>query len=138
MKKKQTVNRPRTKKAPSRKRAATKKRPLRRKVTRHRTVTKGPHRPGGRARVPLYVLTANGVQELPVKGRKDATLVGKHWNAVRAYVVRGESAGLGQFDGLQVTDAEGDGFRLLTDVVAIEHLANAGVLSFETIYARTR
>ena len=86
----------------------------------------------------VYVLTDDGIQEVSLKGSEQASLVGEHWNTLHAYVARGESGGLSRFEGLSVTDVDGTVFVLSTDLVAIERLANAGVLSFESIYARTR
>jgi hypothetical protein len=86
----------------------------------------------------VYVLTNDGIQEASLKGSEQATLVGEHWNAVHAHVARGDAADLGRFHGLQVTDVNGTQFHLTSDLVAINEMANAGVLSFETIYARTR
>ncbi len=86
----------------------------------------------------VYVLTDDGIREASLKGSEQATLVGEHWNTLHAYVARGESDGLRRFEGSSVTDVNGTVFILSTDLVAIERLANAGVLSFESIYARTR
>jgi hypothetical protein len=87
----------------------------------------------------VYVLTAEGKREVSLKSSREASIVGRHWNAVHAYAARGESAGLRRFDGVEVTGVGGARYTLLTDLAAIERLGNAGELSFETIYnTRTR
>jgi hypothetical protein len=87
----------------------------------------------------VYVLTADGKQEVPLRSSREASVVGQHWNAAYAYAAKGESAGLRRFEGVQVTGVDGTRYALLTDLVTIERLGHAGDLSFETIYStRTR
>jgi hypothetical protein len=86
----------------------------------------------------VYVLTADGKHEVELTSSREASMVGQHWNAVHAYAARGESTGLSKFEGAQVTGVHGRRYTLLTDLATIERLGNAGEMSFETIYARTR
>jgi len=85
----------------------------------------------------VYIPTADGIQEVSLKGSDQASVVGDYWNAVHAHVAKGESAGLGRFEGVTLTSTDGTRFVLLTDLTVLDRLANAGVLSFESIYART-
>jgi hypothetical protein len=71
-----------------------------------------------------------------VTRRKDRSLVGHYWNAVHKYIAQGDTASLTPFIGAHVTDAKGRRVFLLTDRQALDQLASAGVLSFETIYGR--
>jgi hypothetical protein len=63
--------------------------------------------------------------------------VGKHWDAVQRYLQQGDVSALGHFQGVQVTDANGISVPLLADLGEVARLGNAGVLSFQSMYART-
>jgi hypothetical protein len=80
--------------------------------------------------------TADGIRDITLRSSKDATLLGEYWNAVHAYLAKGESAGLDRFRGRHVTTADGERIELLTDRASLNHLGSAGVLSFESMYAK--
>lgn len=105
------------------------KRKPRRTTTRR---SEPPNRRTHSIRVPV----ANGMRSIVVRSSRDASLVGKYWNAVNRYVARGDSADLHRFEGLRITAAGGEELTLLTDVITLDRLAAAGVLSFESIYGR--
>ena len=83
----------------------------------------------------LIVLTPEGKQEVVLRDSREASKVGKHWNAVQKYVETGDASALEQFAGVQVTDVQGNKIALLTDTDTLDLYADAGVLSFESIYA---
>ncbi len=78
---------------------------------------------------PIRVLTTLGVRFLPDLLPAEASVVGRHWNAVRAYLDVGDEEPLEQFDGATVA-----GFALETDLDSIEWHAVRGDVSFESIY----
>lgn len=84
----------------------------------------------------IVAVTDKGLLEIPTRDSQLAGLISKHWNAVDKYVSKGDASGLSQFEGKQVTDIEGRTANLLTDLSELDRLASAGVLSFETIYAK--
>jgi hypothetical protein len=66
----------------------------------------------------------------------DASAIGKYWNAVHKYLAQGDPAALRPFVGKSFADARGNRVTFLTDPSTLDELGGAGVLSFETIYAR--
>ncbi|WP_158789476.1 hypothetical protein [Granulicella sp. L46] len=85
----------------------------------------------------LSIPTVNGPQSIAVRGSKQASLLGEYWNAVHRYLQTGDTSRLREFHGQKITDASGVEIPLLVDPAALNHLGSAGVLSFESIYART-
>jgi len=85
----------------------------------------------------VYVaLTRDGKQEIAINDSRQGSLIAQHWNAADRHLSRGESSQLRKFRGKSITDATGKKHRLLTDITELDRLGNAGVLSFESIYAR--
>jgi hypothetical protein len=82
-----------------------------------------------RDRAPLRVLTTTGVQVVSHLSDRDASAVGRHWNAVRRYLDFGEDNDLADFDGEDVA-----GHELETRLDAIEWHAIRGEIRFEDIY----
>jgi hypothetical protein len=80
--------------------------------------------------------TRKGLREIGVRDSRQASLLGQYWTAVERYRDTGDGSALRQFRGKHIIDATGKRVRLLTDRRALDHLGSAGVLSFETIYAR--
>ncbi len=80
-------------------------------------------------RPPLRVLTTTGVQFLSDLTDREATVVGRHWNALRRYLDFGDEAGLAEFEQIEV-----GGYELETDLDAIEWQAVRGDVRFESIY----
>jgi hypothetical protein len=76
------------------------------------------------------------MRNVAVRNSRDASLAGKYWNAVHTWVALGDASALAQFAGVQIVDAKGRRVLLLTDLRTLSRLAGAGVLSFESIYAR--
>jgi hypothetical protein len=95
-------------------------------------------RPSDRLLRVLVIPAEDGLREVAVRGSWAASLVGDYSNAVQRYLSRGDSTALRTFAGTTVVDADGVSVPLLTDLDALTRLGNAGVLSFESIYARVR
>ena len=85
----------------------------------------------------MIILTPEGPREIAVRGSKQATLLAEHWNALHRYVETGDATRLKTFRAKQIKDTNGVNVPLLTDLPQVNRLASAGVLSFESIYART-
>ncbi len=77
----------------------------------------------------MEVLTNSGPTPVQL-GRRDASTVAKHWNAVRLYLETEHTSGLGAFRGVVVAGA----YELETDLDVIDELAGLDVLSIEEIY----
>jgi hypothetical protein len=85
----------------------------------------------------MIILTPEGPREIAVRGSKQATLLAEYWNALDRYVATGDAVPLKTFQGKHIKDANGGDIPFLTDLPTVNRLASAGVLSFESIYART-
>ncbi len=89
-------------------------------------------------RHPIRVLTTGGLDYLADLDDRDATSVGRHWNAVRRYLETGHDDDLADFDNIAVTGRDEAGAvrtaRLETDLDAIDRLAVRGEVRFESIY----
>ena len=84
----------------------------------------------------LLLPTPSGLAEIATRDSRVATMVGEYWNAVHVFLQTGDDAELARFRGQNVVDAEGNRVALLTDLDELERLGSAGVLSFESLYAR--
>lgn len=86
----------------------------------------------------LVIPTPSGLDEISVRDSRQATQLAKYWNAVQRYLQKGDESALRKFTGKRITDAKGKAVPLLTDTHELDRLGNAGVLSFESLYARGR
>jgi hypothetical protein len=93
-------------------------------------------RPHDRLLRVLMKPTRKGLQEMGVRDSHQASLLGKYWVAVEHYRDTGDKSALRDFRGKYVIDTNGKRNRLLTDLDALNRLGSAGLLSFETVYAR--
>jgi len=84
----------------------------------------------------LVVPTRKGLSEIGVRDSRQASLIGKYWTAVERYRDTGDTSVRREFRGKYIIDANGKRVRLLTDLRALDRLGSAGVLSFETLYAK--
>jgi hypothetical protein len=107
-------------------------RPALRKLTNGRWVA----RSNDRLLRVLVIPTPKGLREIGVGDFRQASLLGKYWTAVERYRDTGDASALREFRGKYIIDANGKRFRLLTDLQALDRLGSAGVLSFESPYAR--
>ena len=84
----------------------------------------------------LVVPTPRGLTELPLRNSVDASTVGEYLNALHTYLAKGDATALDEFEGTRIVGADGAVITLVTDRAILDELASAGVLSFESIYAR--
>jgi hypothetical protein len=84
----------------------------------------------------LVIPTPDGLAEIATRDSRAATLVAEYWNAVNQFLETGEDADLARFRGVSIVNAQGKTVKLLTDLDELERLGSAGVLSFQSIYAR--
>lgn len=89
-------------------------------------------------RHPVRVLSTHGLAYLANLDPRDATLVGRHWNAIRGYLDTGDSVELADFDNIEIQGADKQGIAvravLETDLDTIDMHAIRGDVSFESIY----
>lgn len=76
-----------------------------------------------------------GLREIALDDSREASLVGRYWDAVRLYLQTGDASALRRFRGKFVRDADGRRLDLLTDLDELDRGGSAGVLTFESIYA---
>ena len=84
----------------------------------------------------LVIPTSKGLQEVAVMDSRHASDLGKYWDAVQGYLETGESSALRKFGQKRIKDANGVRISLITDVQELDRLGSAGVLSFESLYAK--
>jgi len=72
-----------------------------------------------------------------VRGSKQVSLLAEYWNALHRYLQTGDASQLKTFQGKHIKDANGADVPLTTDQAVLNRLGSAGVLSFESLYART-
>jgi hypothetical protein len=84
----------------------------------------------------LVIPTPDGLAEIATMDSRAATVVAEYWNAVNLYLETGDDTGLARFRGQSIIDAQGDPVPLLTDLDELERLGSAGVLSFQSLYAK--
>lgn len=85
----------------------------------------------------LQVPTPDGARDIAVRSSRAATTLGKYWDAVQKYLRTGDGSVIKTFIGKHIKDASGQKVPLITELAELKRLGSAGVLSFETIYART-
>jgi hypothetical protein len=79
----------------------------------------------------------DGLREIAVSDSREASMVGKYWAAVQKHLATGDSSVLRRLRRRTVRDANGARIRLLTNLEQLNSMGSAGVLSFESLYART-
>ena len=85
----------------------------------------------------LVIPTRKGLREIGVRDFRQASLLGRYWTAVERYRDTGDASTLREFRRKYIVDASGKRHQLLTDRRVLDRLGSAGVLSFETLYARS-
>ncbi len=78
----------------------------------------------------------NGTREIATRDSRQATQVSRYYHALRRFLRTGDASALRTFEGQQITTLGNERVALVTDVDAVKRLGNAGVLSFESLYAR--
>jgi hypothetical protein len=88
----------------------------------------------------LRVLTIpgpRGEREIAIRNSRTASLIGRYLNAIRRYVHQGDAGAVKPFRSLRLVDASGKRIVLITNLRKLDELGHAGLLSFETMYARS-
>lgn len=85
----------------------------------------------------LVVPTSEGTREIGIRDSRQGSHLGKYWTAVQHYLATGERSALSQFRNKTIRDASGAQVPLLTNPRELDRLGSAGVLSFESLYARS-
>jgi hypothetical protein len=85
----------------------------------------------------LRIPTPDGVREIAVRGSRQATTLAEYSNAVQLYLQTGDASRLEKFNGKFIKDANGNPTPLITNRILLNRLGSAGVLSFESLYARS-
>jgi hypothetical protein len=88
----------------------------------------------------LRVITVNtptGLQEIATRDSREASIVGMHAAAVLRYLQTGDDSALRNLPRNYIADAKGQRVELLTDLAELHRRGNEGVLSYQSIYART-
>jgi hypothetical protein len=84
----------------------------------------------------MRIPTPKGMTEIAVRGSREASKLATYSAAVDTFLATGNSSALESFRGQFITDASGAKARLLTDLKELDRLGSAGVLSFESLYAK--
>ena len=84
----------------------------------------------------LLLPTSYGTREVATRDSRQASQVAEYWDAVQRYLQKGDDSALQQFRGVRIKAADGESIPLLTETEELDRLGNAGVLSFESLYAR--
>ncbi len=85
----------------------------------------------------ITVNTPDGLQEIATRDSREASIAGMHSAAVQRYLQTGDDSGLRKLPRHYITDANGNRVKLLTNRKEIDRRGNAGVLSYQSMYART-
>ncbi|HET6274550.1 MAG TPA: hypothetical protein VFE16_01265 [Candidatus Cybelea sp.] len=85
---------------------------------------------------PLIIPAPGGITEIATRDSRSASIVAEYANAVQVFLQTGDNSELRPFRGEHIIDAEGNRIPLLTDLDELERLGAAGVLSFESLYAK--
>ncbi len=83
-------------------------------------------------RAPMRAVTRAGLVLIPDLSDEQASLVGRHDNAVRRYLDTGDDSDLEEFDGVTVA-----GHELETSLDALDFYALINEIRFEDIYEET-
>ncbi len=84
----------------------------------------------------LVLLTTDGLHEIAIRDSREASLIAEYWSAVQKYLETGDASTLQKIRRKTIIDAEGKRIRLIKDLAELERLGSAGVLSFESLYAK--
>ena len=84
----------------------------------------------------LVIPTPDGLREIGVRDSREASLVGKYWAAVQKYLQTGDASALKKIRRKQIKGADGKMIVLVKDLSELDRLGSAGVMSFESLYAK--
>jgi hypothetical protein len=71
-----------------------------------------------------------------VADSREASLLSRYWTSVQHYLQTGDAERLQSFRGRSIKTASRERLPLMTDLGELDRLGSAGVLSFESLYAR--
>ena len=83
-----------------------------------------------RRRRNMLIPTSHGATPVVVRGSQEASQLGRYMSAVGHYLKTGDTDALQEFEGQSI-----GGHRLITDPSTLNHLAEAGSLQLDSIYA---
>ena len=81
--------------------------------------------------------TPTGPEEIDLRGLNQASLLGAYWSSLHKYYETGRVSELQKFEGKSATAVGGLKYPLITDTEILDRLGSAGVVSFESLYARS-
>jgi hypothetical protein len=84
---------------------------------------------------PMYIVSKGEVRTIVATDRT-ASVVGRYWNAVNAYLDTNRRSYLRRFDGVRVRDYGGKYYVLETDPSVLRKLDAIGDFDFKEIYAQ--
>lgn len=82
----------------------------------------------------MHIATKEEIRDVAVT-RRSASVIGRHWNAINAFLDTNRRSFLRRFDGVQVRDHRGKKYTLETDPNVLRFLDSIGELDFKEIYA---
>lgn len=82
----------------------------------------------------LVIPSPDGLTEIAVRGSETASKIGEYNAAVQKYLRTGDASRLKKFRRMKLLDEKGKRIKLVTDLVELQKLGSAGVLSFESLY----
>jgi hypothetical protein len=74
--------------------------------------------------------------EIATRDSRSASMVAGYSNALQLFLEMGDSTQLDEYRGQVVTDAQDQPIQLVTNLDELERLGAAGVLSYQSLYAR--
>lgn len=84
----------------------------------------------------LIIPSPIGLKEIFVRDSTTASKIAEYSDAVQKYLRTGDTKKLKKFRRLKLLDEKGERIKLVTDLTELQRLGSAGVLSFESLYAR--
>jgi hypothetical protein len=84
----------------------------------------------------LVIPSADGQKEVAIRDSRTASKIAGYSDAIHRFLQTGNDSKLSLFRRLRIKDAAGNPINLLTDKQELMRLGSAGVLSFESLYAR--
>lgn len=84
----------------------------------------------------LVVPGQYGSRQVAVKGSLTASKLAEYSDAVQKYLRTGNPSSLQKYRNVKLKDEKGEPIELITDLNELQKLGSAGVLSFESLYAR--
>lgn len=82
------------------------------------------------------VPSRGGLRVVATRDSRQASQLAEYENAVQEYLETGDDSALRKFRRKRITDARGGRIPLLTNLGELDRLGSAGVLSFESLYAK--